>query len=234
MTTEHEDRLSNLGELATVLAHEMKNPMNSIIINLEVLRSTMAELCPQADHPQLLKAKRYLEIIEGEVRRLDKVLRGFLDFANPPQSTRTQFKINPVIKLMTDFMAQEFKQKGITFSLDLDSDLPPYVGSADQFKQALLNLMINSIQAMPKGGELKIQTIYENAEIVLRISDTGIGIEPAVLNRIYDPYFTTKTRGSGLGLTVVKRFVKDHGGRIDVQSEQGKGTTFDIRLPTAS
>src|SRR5262245_53553518 len=143
MAIEDEDRLANLGELAAVLAHEMKNPMNSIIINLEVLRSTIGELSPTVDHPSLAKAKRYLEIIEGEVRRLDKVLRGFLDFANPPQATKSQFKLNPVIKLMTDFMAQEFKQKNISFSLQLASDLPEFLGSADQFKQALLNLMIN-------------------------------------------------------------------------------------------
>jgi len=232
MTTEQEDRLANLGELAAVLAHEMKNPMNSIIINLEVLRGTIGDLSPQVDHPAAQKARRYLDIIEGEVRRLDKVLRSFLEFANPPQTTKAPFRINPVVRLMTDFMAQEFRQKNIEFKMILADNLPQFLGSADQFKQALLNLMINSIQAMPNGGALTIETGLENQKISIRISDTGSGIDPAVMNRIYDPYFTTKTRGSGLGLTIVKRFIKDHGGLIQVRSEKGQGTTFDIQLPT--
>lgn len=231
MPIDDKDRMTNLGELAAVLAHEMKNPMNSIIINLETLRNTISDLTGGAESLNSTKAKKYLDVIEGEVKRLDKVLRGFLDFANPPQSTKVRFKINPIIKLMADFMGQEFKQKGISVDLDLEQDLPAIHGSADQFKQALLNLMINALQATPASGKVKISTLKKDQVVRLTISDTGSGIDPQILNRIFDPYFTTKIRGSGLGLTVVKRFAKDHGGEIKVESQPGNGTTFHLEIP---
>lgn len=225
--------MTNLGELAAVLAHEMKNPMNSIIINLEVLRSCISDLAGGAESPGALKAKKYLEVIEGEVKRLDKVLRGFLDFASPPQTTRVKFKMNPIIKLMADFMGQEFKQKGVQMKLELDHELPAINGSADQFKQALVNLLLNSLQAMTSGGIITISTKALDAgkRVQVTVNDNGPGIDPQILNRIFDPYFTTKTRGSGLGLTVVKRFVKDHGGEVKVDSTPGHGATFHLVIP---
>lgn len=230
------DRMMNMGELAGILAHEMKNPMNSIIINLEVLRSCISELAGAQDSPTTQKAKKYLDVIEGEVKRLDKVLRGFLDFAAPPQSTKVRFKLNPVIKLMSEFMTQEFKQRGVNIQLDLDLDLPAINGSADQFKQALLNLFVNAVQAMPQGGTIRVATKTlndgKNAEII--ISDSGTGIDPQIVSRIFDPYFTTKTRGSGLGLTVVRRFAKDHGGDVKVESIVGQGTTFHLIIPVVA
>lgn len=233
--TDDRDRLTNLGELAAVLAHEMKNPMNSIIINLETLRNTISELTGSNETPLSTKSKKYLDVIEGEVKRLDKVLRGFLDFANPPQSTKVRFKLNPIIKLMADFMGEEFKQKGIQVELNLEQDLPAIHGSADQFKQALLNLMLNGLQASPlSGGSVKISTRKLDKTIQLSISDTGQGIDPLIMKRIFDPYFTTKIRGSGLGLTVVKRFAKDHGGDIKVDSQPGKGATFHLEIPLLS
>jgi signal transduction histidine kinase len=236
MESEDKDRIANLGELATVLAHEMKNPMNSIIINLEVLRSTVSELAPDAQSVAAQKAKKYLDVIEGEVRRLDKVLRSFLDFASPPQATKVRFKINPVIKMIMDFMAVELKHKNVDIDLQLTADLPPLLGSADQFKQVLLNLIINALQAMPaQGGRIRLATeLTTDADasfLLVTVSDNGKGIDPEVMNRIFDPYFTTKTRGSGLGLTVVKRFARDHGGHVSVKSMPDQGTTFSLKLP---
>lgn len=228
---EDKDRIANLGELATVLAHEMKNPMNSIIINLEVLRKLFPE-----DHPAAQKAQRYVDVIEGEVRRLDKVLRSFLDFASPPQTTKVKFKINPVIKIIADFISQEFKTKNVDLKLDLDLTIAEIIGSADQFKQVLLNLLLNALQAMPpEGGMVTVRTRpTDTGGVLIEVADTGKGIDPQVLPRIYDPYFTTKTRGSGLGLTLVKRFMKDHCGDVQVRSELGKGTTFTLILKGAA
>ncbi len=232
MPLNEKDRLANLGDLAAILAHEMKNPMNSIIINLELLRSTLTELTSGVETPSSQRAKKYLDVVEGEVKRLDKVLRGFLDFASPPQTTRIRFKVNPVIKLMVDFMAPEFKNKGATLQCELESELPAVHGSADQFKQALLNLMLNALQAMPEqNGHTTVKTKTEGTHIVIEVSDNGTGIDPQIFSKIFDPYFTTKTKGSGLGLTVVKRFAKDHGGDVRVESKAGQGTVFAILLP---
>jgi two-component system, sporulation sensor kinase E len=232
MEREDKDRLSTLGELSAILAHEMKNPMNSIIINLETLRSTILELTKSdPTHQNATRARKYVEAIEGEIRRLDKVLRGFLDFANPSESTKIRFKINPVIQSLLDFLHLEFKQSQVQLDLDLAEDVPALFGSPDQFKQALLNLMLNSSQAMPQGGTLSVRTEANGTHIRIVVEDTGVGIGPAAQEKIFDPYFTTKEKGSGLGLTIVRRVVRDHGGEIKVSSEVNKGTRFEISIP---
>ncbi len=234
MEREDKDRLSTLGELSAILAHEMKNPMNSIIINLETLRSTIVELTKSdPEHQNASRARKYVEAIEGEIRRLDKVLRGFLDFANPSESTKVRFKINPVIQNLLDFLHLEFKQNQIQLSLNLSDEVPPLFGSPDQLKQALLNLMLNSSQAMPRGGTLTVKTEVEGTQVRIIVEDTGVGIDPSTKDKIFDPYFTTKAKGSGLGLTIVRRVVRDHGGEIKMKSDLNKGTRFEISLPGA-
>lgn len=231
MDTQDRDRMTTLGELSAILAHEIKNPMNSIIINMEVLRTTVDELTRGQQNSASEKAERYLGAIEGEVKRLDKVIKGFLDISNPPQPTKTSFDLNRLIRNIAEFMKLEMEKKNVSLHLNLSDSLKPMHGSPDQIKQALLNLLLNAAQAMPNGGQVKLQTAYDGKTIQLEVSDTGEGISPEVREKIFSPYFTTKERGSGLGLTIVRRIIREHNGFIDVHSEKNKGTKFIINLP---
>lgn len=231
MDTQERDRMITIGELSAILAHEIKNPMNSIIINIEVLRNAVMELAGADSSAPATRARKYLDVIEGEIRRLDKVIRGFQDFANPSQSTKIKLKLNPVIQNIADFLRNEMEQKKVTLALHLDSELPAIIGSADQIKQALLNLLLNALQALPRGGKISVTTQSNETDIKVIVEDNGIGMEDSVIDKIFTPYFTTKTKGSGLGLTVVNRIAKDHGGKIRVQSQLGKGSTFTLSFP---
>lgn len=229
------DQLSTMGELAAVLAHEIKNPMNSIMINLEVLRGAVGELTSKVDKPELgQKAQKYLDVIEGEMKRLDKVIRGFLDLASPEQSTRTKINFNSLIRGVVEFMNFEFKQKNTQIILQLQDDLPCLVGSADQMKQAIINLLLNSLQAIKQpGGKIEIQSASDTKTIQIRVKDNGIGIPESILSQIFSPYFTTKEKGSGLGLSIVRRIVRNHGGYVDVESKEGEGTVLSLTFPVS-
>jgi signal transduction histidine kinase len=234
MESQDKDLAGTGAELSTILAHEIKNPMNSIIINMEVLRSALLEVTNGIDSPASQRAKKYLDVIEGEIRRLDKVIKGFLDFASPQQSTKINFQLNLVIQSLVDFMNNEMRQKKIFAKLELDSTLPPILGSSDQIRQALLNLMINALQAMPNGGTITLRTFQTNDQVCVSIEDTGEGIDDRNRSNIFNPYFTTKAKGSGLGLTIVRRVIKEHQGEIHMKSEVGKGTQFTLCFPNRS
>jgi len=227
------EKLSTLGELAAVLAHEIKNPMNSIMINVETLRSTISEMSSPECKAASDRAIRYVNVIDGEMKRLAKVISGFLDLAAPQEPTRVKFNLNQVIHNLLDLMRLELKQKNVQIQLELDEHLPSFVGSPDQLKQSILNLVINAIQAMPEGGDIKIFTGHDTKTIFVRVRDTGPGIAEDILGNIFSPYFTTKEQGSGLGLAIVRRIVRESGGYVEVKSEVGVGTEFTLVFPRA-
>lgn len=225
------DKLSTLGELAAELAHEIKNPMNSIIINLEVLKSAVTKLSENQATDAGEKAQRYLKVIEGEIKRLEKVISGFLDLAAPHEPTKIRFSINDLVKNLVEFLSIDFKQKSIEIVTNLNSELPNFMGSSDQLKQAFLNLMLNASQAMSDGGSLEISTNFDDKTLWVCFKDTGEGIDEAIMTRIFSPYFTTKKKGSGLGLAIVRRIAREHGGYVDVESTKGAGSEFKLVLP---
>lgn len=228
---EFRDRMTTLGEMAAVLAHEIKNPMNSIIINLEVLKGAVGELAQKSQTPASDKVLRYFEVINDEIRRLDKVIKGFLDLAAPPQPTKHLFSLNHIVTKTVDFVRQEFSKKGVEIELQLQEDLPRILGSSDQIRQALLNLILNAAHAMSDGGKVFIETKSDAKMISLSVRDTGHGINEQIRAKIFSPYFTTKEKGSGLGLAIVRRIVRDHGGFVELQSESGKGACFQLFFP---
>jgi signal transduction histidine kinase len=227
------DQLSTIGELAAVLAHEIKNPMNSIMINLEVLKSCLQDLSHlEAEEPVHQRCLKYLSVIDGEMRRLNKVIAGFLDVASPAESTRAPLNINFVIQNVSEFMALELSQRNIELKLDLDDSIPRFIGNADQIKQALLNLLLNSMQAMNKpDGLIQISTSCDKKMIRVTIEDNGMGIADSIVSQVFSPYFTTKEKGSGLGLAIVRRIVRDHGGFVELQSKEKTGTIFSLFFP---
>ena len=226
----HTERMSALGELAAVLAHEIKNPLNSMVINLEVLKGHLSGIEPTARE----KSEKYMRVLTDEIQRLNKVIRGFLDFAKPVALTFIDLSLNAVLKDLIDLVEPQARKNKITIAIDFASDLPLVSGDASQLKQAFLNLVLNAIHAMPDGGTLTLATqILPQRVVRVTVADTGEGIPKESLQKVFDLFFTTKADGSGLGLPTVQRIVSSHGGRIDVTSEAGKGTAFHVTFSGA-
>lgn len=231
MTLENQqrDKLSTMGELATVLAHEIKNPMNSIIIHLEVLKGCLQELA--GSEATKNKAERNLHVIEGEMKRLEKVISGFLDLAGPGSSNPEKFNLNAIVQELVELLNPEFQKSRIQLELSLEPELPLLEGRPDQLKQAILNLLINAQQALPQGGKVEISSGFDAKLSWIRVVDNGKGIPAAIKNQIFSPYFTTKEKGSGLGLSIIRRITRAHGGYVEVESEDGRGASFRLVFP---
>jgi signal transduction histidine kinase len=225
-TIRYSRKLAALGRLSAGVAHEVKNPLNAMMIHLELLRQQCQARATGPD------AIGHVDTIAGEIRRLDEVVQGFLKF------TRTEdLKLQPVaLKALFDevvpIVRPEAERTGVHLVVECDS--PDVNGDPAMLRQAFLNLALNGCQAMPNGGTLRIRCEgVRNHRVAITISDTGVGIKPEHLERIFDLYFTTKPRGSGIGLSMVFRTVQMHDGEIEVESTPGAGTTFKVFLPQA-
>jgi len=219
-------KLTALGRLTSGLAHEVKNPLNAMMIHLELLRE---KLDVPADEVQ-----QSLEVIGSEIRRLDRVVHGFLRFIRPEELSLRLFDLNTLLKDVAALMETEWQKEGIRFAFQWDPTLPLIAADEELLRQAFLNILLNACQAMPTGGLVRISTAMERWDSVrVSIADTGVGIPPDDLGKIYQLYYTTKPHGSGIGLSLVYRVVQMHNGFIDASSELGRGTTMVVRLPVS-
>ncbi|MFP4363876.1 MAG: two-component system sensor histidine kinase NtrB [Spirochaetia bacterium] len=220
------ESLAALTTLTAGVAHEIKNPLGSISIHLQLIEKAMKKMEVESD-----EISHYFEIVNEEVDRLNRIVVDFL-FAVRPMDIQTQDScINYLIHDLIDFLQFELEEADIDISLKL-SDKLPYIEIDEKYiKQALLNIIKNAVSAMEEGGTLTIATRVKNNDVVLCISDTGRGIQEEHLSKIFEPYFTTKDFGSGLGLTLVYKIIKEHKGEISVNSKPGEGTTFTIKFP---
>ena len=226
----HGERMTALGELAAILAHEIKNPLNSMVINLEVLRGHLANIDPDARE----RAGKYMRVLTDEMNRLNKVIRGFLDFAKPVAMTLSEVQLNDVLRDLVDLVQHQATKSGVTIQLEAAVALPTITGDAGQLKQAFLNLVLNAFHAMPDGGTLRLATsLTPEHAVKATVADSGAGIPEADLAKIFDLFYTTKQEGSGLGLPTVQRIVQTHGGKISVESQVGRGTTFTLHFPAS-
>jgi len=217
-------QLTTLGQLTSGLAHEVKNPLNSMVIHLEILKEEAG-----GGNGGF---RNSLQVLEGEVQRLDRVVLGFLKFMRPQELEISSVDVNELIKREVRLLEAEWRKKGIHFILECEAGLLPISADPDLLGQVFLNIILNACQAMEEGGTIRITTAsHQTNDIRILISDEGPGIPPEVREKIYHLYYTTKPQGSGLGLPLAYRFVQLHEGVIDVQSEVGKGTTFIIQLP---
>jgi signal transduction histidine kinase len=223
----HTERLASLGEMVASVSHEIKNPLG-------IVRST-AELLDKRLKVQAPSSKHLAEIIMTETNRLDDIIREFLDFARPQVPNFAKASINDPLEKVVEFMQPELSKKKITLEHNLDSNIKPIDIDKNLLYRAFLNLFVNAVHAMPDGGTLTIESLQapegRKKNIVVRISDTGIGISREKVGMIFTPFYTNKNRGTGLGLAIVKNIIEEHNGTIDVESEKNKGATFIITLP---
>lgn len=223
------DPSAEMAQLAGGLIHEIKNHISTLGLNLELL----AEDFQKPKTPRDRKVHDRIARLQNECRRLKELSEDFLRFARLRELNVHSESILEIINEMVDFFGPTARVARIEIKTFLPSSLPPVRLDRELFKQALLNLMLNAEQAMPEGGELTLLARAEDHSVRLDVIDSGIGMSAESLARCFEPFHTTKPNGSGLGLPTTRRIVQMHGGRIDVQSEPGKGTQFTIRLPAA-
>ncbi|MBW8056533.1 MAG: HAMP domain-containing protein [candidate division NC10 bacterium] len=217
-------KLTALGRLTSGVAHEVKNPLNAMMIHLEIVKEKL-DVPPE-------QVKQSLEVIGSEIRRLDRVVQGFLKFIRPEELSLKLLDVNALLKDVVALLETEWQKDGIRFAFQFDPILPLMAADEELLRQAFLNILLNACQAMPTGGTVAISTEQEGGEIVrVSIADTGVGIPPEDIDKIFHLYYTTKPGGSGIGLSLVYRVAQMHDGSIEVSSEVGRGTTMVVRLP---
>lgn len=222
------ERLSTIGKMTAQIAHEIKNPLGSISLNAELIKEEISQFKGASDTTE---ADKLLNSIMSEVDRLTRIIEGYLQFARFPKSESSLEDINDIIEEVSNFLTLEAYTDRIVVKKDLDTNLPHVPIDRRQIKQAILNITRNAFEAMPNGGELRITTANKGKEIEIAISDTGPGIPDEELDRIFDPFYSTKDTGTGLGLSIAHQIIGEHKGKIVCNSEKGKGATFTIRLP---
>jgi len=224
------EKLASMGELAAAIAHEIRNPLGAICNSVGILDA----------HLKLTgQDKDLLEMIVGQSERLDRIISDFLDFAYPSEPSFSLQDVRDVIKNTLFLLTQDSRfTDQVEIKEVYESVLPKVYIDPDLIHQVLWNLLINALEAMPEGGQIKVMA--RKANVFLRdavevvISDTGKGIPSHELDKVFEPFFTTKSEGTGLGLAVVQRIIDDHGGTIDAESKEGKGTIFYIKLPVGN
>lgn len=215
------EKLATLGYLSAGMAHEIRNPLNSISLFVQLIKSGMED-------PEKLE---YVEKILKEIDRIDGILRKLLDASKRPKFKIMDVMIDQVIDSTLEIFSPQIELHKIKVERDYQSIPPAIKADPSELEQIFTNLFLNSINEMPSSGTLKVQLNYDAKYIVIRVSDTGKGIPPENIPYVFDPFFTTNSRGTGLGLSVVLRIVKNYKGKIEVEKSDAGGTTFCIKLP---
>jgi two-component system, sporulation sensor kinase E len=222
------ESLAALTTLTAGVAHEIKNPLASIDIHIQLLRKEIVKLEGESKK----NMKNLLVIVKEEIDRLNSIVQDFLFAVKPMNMNHSRENINEILKDMIDFLQYELKEAGISIGLELEENLPDVFIDPKYLKQALLNVIKNSIEALESGGEIRLQTEEApDGDIMIHIIDTGQGIPENVMGKIFEPYFTTRKFGTGLGLVIVYKIIKELGGDIKVSSKENEGTMFSIKLP---
>lgn len=219
-------QVEDLGRLTGGLAHEIKNPLSTIKVNLQLLGEDL-----QTSDPQVSRWQKKLQVVQKETDRLQTILDEFLRYIGKPELNLVSADLNGILNDMADFFAPQAQSSRILIRRILSPE--PLMAAVDvnAFKQTLLNLFLNAQQAMAEGGELILRTGHDKRIAFVEVIDTGCGIEPQNLDKIFLAYYTTKSSGSGLGLPTARKIVAAHGGTITVASQAGKGSCFRIDLP---
>jgi two-component system sensor histidine kinase HydH len=218
-------RMSALGHLSAGLAHEIRNPLAAI---------EGAALVVQAEPEREDRRTEFLEIIVKESRRLNRLVTNFLEFAKPRAPELQSVTVSELIASVEALVKQTAARHLVGFSVRIAEGIPPLECDAEQIKQVLLNLLLNAVQAMPQGGKIELAAKVEEGLVIVRVRDTGPGIPQAAVESIYDPFFTTKANGTGLGLPVAYRIMQQHGGDLVLEENGPRGACFALMLPAVS
>jgi signal transduction histidine kinase len=223
------EKLAAIGRLTAGLSHEIKNPLNAAALQLEVLARRVKKL-PDDVQPPL---REPLHLVQDEIARLNRVLEEFLQFARPRQLQAAPVDLAVLLSRVLDLLAAEAERAGVTLERAVEPPLA-IAGEATRLQQAAMNLMLNALQATPRGGRVRVEAHAIGRQITFAVEDTGPGISAEIERRIFEPFFTTKEGGSGLGLPLVHTIVEEHGGTITLERHEGRGARFVVRLPAAT
>ncbi len=226
ISEKQKESISALSTLVAGIAHEIKNPLSSIFIHFDVLEKLIER---DADRVRISKT---MDTIRKELNRLNRILNDFLFAVKPFKKREEYVDVNGVVKEVVELVKPEAEKLSVKVELYLDGTLPKIIADRELVKQAVLNVVKNAVEAMEEtGGKLMVSTYFDRGSVAVKISDTGKGIPVEEIPRIFEPYYTTKAMGTGLGLTNVYRIVKEHSGSIEVDSQVGEGTTFILHFP---
>jgi len=221
------ERLNALTLLAAGVAHEIGNPLNSLHIHLQLMERKARELT----HNEKAALQQSIDVARSEVRRLDSIVTQFLRAIRPSQPRLHPENVNTIVEEAVRFFTPEIQDRDMVVEQELRADLPLLQLDREQIKQAFYNVIKNSLEAMKRHGTLRIRTDLDDTHVIVSFIDTGGGMSAEQVSRAFEPYFTTKPSGTGLGLLIVRRIVREHGGELSIESTDGKGLTLTIRVP---
>lgn len=216
-------RIAAISRLTSGVAHEVKNPINAIVVHLELLKEKL--------HSTTSDPERHIDIIGKEIQRLDRVVKTLADFNRPVEPRFVQFDLRRSVEDVTMLAGPDAARQGVTIETELGTDALPVNADSDLIKQALLNVVLNGVQAMEKGGTLKVSAAHDNDSACVEVRDRGQGISPEVADKVFNLFFTTKPSGSGIGLAMSYRILQLHSGSLGFESQVGAGTVFRLTLP---
>lgn len=221
------DQSVEIARLAGSLAHEIKNPLSVILMNMDLLAEDLAE----GSTPRERRALTKVSTVRSQCKRLQNLLDDFLNFARAVKLELKPTNLNDVVSEVLDFVDSQMQEAGVEVIRHLASDLPSVLVDRQKIQAAILNLLLNAQQAMPEGGQLWVRTRETPQSVALDLIDTGSGIDDETLLHIFEPFYSTKASGSGLGLPTTRRIIEGHDGAISVQSKPGHGTQFTLEFP---
>lgn len=216
------EHLASLGEMVAGISHEIRNPLGIIRSSAELLKKKMIKFDPSNAIP---------DIIVEEANRLNNIITDFLDFAKPRAPNLVPCRVDDILEKNITFLSSQIKDQGYVIEVPCENNLPEIMADSDMIYQAFLNILINAMQAMPAGGKIQIETTSDNNRLAVHFKDEGEGIPEIVLEKIWDPFFTTKEMGTGLGLGIVKNIIESHRGNIQIVTRSGRGTRVTAELP---
>ena len=227
-------QMRGFAQFYIAFTHDLKAPLNAMVLNLELLKSTLSAPAGANDEELWTRQQRYIQTLVDEVSRLDRYLRIALTHAAPPSEARNQFDLRELIEELGTLLNPQAKRQRIALTIDVPDHVVLLTGHRDRLKQALLNIAINGLESMHQGGEMAIQVAAQDGHALISVRDSGPGIPPKLLGEIYKMHFTTKDGGTGIGLYVARSVVQSHGGEIRVETELGHGTCFHVDLPLSA